>query len=327
MQSISDRIPEKQRSVSAVVGLFLLVTGLVWIAGCTAPYTKGQMLEPIQQHTEITAGRVAVDANLNMHYIEAGSGSPVVLIHGWLCTAGFWQKQIPALSENHRVVAVDLIGCGYSDKPLNDDISYSTDNQARWVLALMDRLGLERASIIGHSLGGHIATKIALAAPERLDKLVLLSAAGFSENPRLLPWYLRAGRFLNLDGMALMLASRTSVTAATKLCMYHPDSPVDEFFIDQLMGTTFASRRNRLASVKLTHEALFHDFVDDRIPDITAPTLLVWGINDEVVPPKLGLRYLGLMPNASLSLIEKAGHLMPLERPERLNRELINFLK
>ncbi|MDY6906528.1 MAG: alpha/beta hydrolase [Thermodesulfobacteriota bacterium] len=317
----------RNRSGFSISTLFLIIICIVWMAGCAAPYTKVQMLEPIQQHTTITSHRMAVDDGLNMHYIEAGQGRPLVLIHGWLCSSGFWQKQIPALAETNRVIAVDLIGCGFSDKPLNSDLSYSTGNQARWILSLLDRLGIEQASIVGHSLGGHIATKIALAAPERVDKLILVSAAGFSENPRLLPWYMRIGRSFHLDGLALMFATRTSVTIANRLCMYYPDSPTDDFFLDQLMGTTFACRENRNAAVKLTHEALFHDFCDDRLPDITAPTLLAWGANDKVVPPWLGIRYLNLIPDANLVLIEKSGHLMPLEKPDRLNREILDFLK
>ncbi|MFP4445995.1 MAG: alpha/beta fold hydrolase [Desulfosudaceae bacterium] len=304
----------------------VMLAAALLMPACAGNDPREVVLEPLRQDLAIKTGRVEVDNNLSMHYIEAGNGPPVMLVHGWLCSGAFWWNQIPALARHHRVIAVDCIGCGFSDKPLDDEISYVADNQARWILALADRLGLERFSVAGHSLGGHIAAKIALAAPERVDKLVLLNASGLSENPRLLPWYLRAGRFLHLDGPALMVASRLTITATTRLCMYHPDNPVDDYFIEQLAVTSFASFANRRAVVKLTREALFQSCLDDRIGEVQTPTLLISSTGDQVVPPELGLRYLGLLPQARLELVAQAGHLMPLEQPETVNRLMMDFL-
>src|SRR3990172_12332306 len=111
---------------------------------------------------------------VRVHYVEAGRGDPVVLIHGWNGSTFSYRHTIPELAQNHRVVALDLLGFGYSGRPARAD--YSVTAQVRLVAGLMDRLDIPSAVVAGHSMGGGIAMRLALSHPERVERLVLVDS-------------------------------------------------------------------------------------------------------------------------------------------------------
>lgn len=308
--------------MNRICAICLVLVFAFW--GCSAKLTKIETAKKISEKIPAKSAFVKVD-NLEIHYLEAGSGDPMILIHGWLCSGASWEKVIPVLAEKFHVYAIDLPGHGLSDKPLTDDIRYSTDNQAKWVIGFMDRLSIEKAYIVGHSMGGEIGAKIALAAPQRVKKLVMVDATGLEKNPKIIPFYLRMARGLHLYSPAFRMAFRTGVKIFLRLSMYYSKNPVDEDFVEQLMLTTFASQKDRKCAIKVTNEGLFKSFIDDRAPAITTPTLLVWGKYDKVVPLSLGKRYHDLIPGSKLVVIDKSGHIVPFEKPQELCKAIFLF--
>jgi pimeloyl-ACP methyl ester carboxylesterase len=117
-----------------------------------------------------------------IHYVEAGQGKAVLLIHGLGASTFSFRHTIPELAQRYRVIALDLKGFGYSARPQSD---YSLTAQAALVRQVMDRLGVERAAVVGHSMGGAVAMRLALGYPERVSRLVLVASATDRELRRL----------------------------------------------------------------------------------------------------------------------------------------------
>src|SRR3990172_11255761 len=146
--------------------------------------------EDLEPETAGAPGTFVDVDGVRVHYVEAGRGEPVVLVHGWNGSTFSFRHTIPELARTHRVVALDLLGFGYSERPPRGD--YSVTAQVRLVAGLMDRLGIPRAAVVGHSMGGGIAMHLALSHPERVSRLVLVDSVSVRESRRAL----RAGRVL-----------------------------------------------------------------------------------------------------------------------------------
>ena len=257
-----------------------------------------------------------------MHYICRGArGSPVILIHGLMDSAFHWHKNIDALAEHHRVWAIDLIGFGFSSRPREPN--YTLKAYARHVREFMDAQSIERASIVGHSLGGAVTLEFAHDYPERVDKLILIAPATFllQFRPQVrlaahLPIISRAlAGYAITSERARMAAWRGAVGSSA-----HVD--LEEMEI-----------RLRPQRVKGTAEALLAMLGSPHLSDlprelnqIAAPVLILWGKKDSAVP----LRHAGYhkrdLPNVELVVLEGAGHMPQSEYPLAINRLMVDFL-
>jgi len=166
----------------AQLGLAAALPALLW--------AYGWWLERSNERLELAQLRdpeqtVAVDGLL-LHYLDVGQGPPVLLLHGMGGSLANFPRTIELLSQGRRVVALDLAGFGLSDRPRQADLT--PQGQARLVWGVMQALGIERADVIGHSLGGAIALHLAARYPQAVGKLVLVSSA---VPGRLIPWFLR----------------------------------------------------------------------------------------------------------------------------------------
>src|SRR5438874_4749740 len=123
-----------------------------------------------------TTGKFVTVFGARIHYVDVGAGPTVILLHGLADDVGVWGSVMPALAAKHRVIALDQVGFGQSDKPL---LNYRVSTFVDFLDGFMKELKIERASLVGNSLGGWIATAFALAHPERVDRLVLCDAAGY----------------------------------------------------------------------------------------------------------------------------------------------------
>jgi pimeloyl-ACP methyl ester carboxylesterase len=251
-------------------------------------------------------------------YYDVGSGSTVVLLHGFGSQAmSDWRRVIRPLSQGHRVIALDQIGFGESDKPLVD---YSIQTFVDFLGEFLRTLGVKQFSLAGESLGGWIAAsysiqalapgntgQYALAKPERL---ILTDALGQSD--------LRSGSSHPIAG-SLRESARISI-------IFHDKSRVTEDFVRhhfeiQLKTNDGATQRSLWSNPQLASE-----IVGDRLVDITIPTLIVWGANDEVIPLEQGREYAAKIPHAKLVIIPDCGHVPPLEKPEAFLSAVIPFL-
>jgi pimeloyl-ACP methyl ester carboxylesterase len=250
-------------------------------------------------------------------YDVRGRGSPLVLIQGVGVGRWGWEPVADRLARRFQVITIDNRGIGASDAPPGH---YSARMMADDVLAVLDHAGIRRASLVGTSLGGMIAQELALAHPERVDKLVLV--ATIPGGPRSRPMPL---------GTSYLFASAPLMTSQAKL----------REFVQKTLGPATLRRRpriaRRLAARKLAHpqtqrawraqtEAgmLFNPLGRQR--RITQPTLVVQGTADQVVAPGNAEVLAGLLPNARVQRFDGAGHLLYWERPRPFLRLVTDFL-
>jgi pimeloyl-ACP methyl ester carboxylesterase len=252
-------------------------------------------------------------------YYDVGSGPTVVLLHGLASQAMFdWGHVIMPPSQRHRVIALDQVGFGGSDKPF---IDYSIQTFVDFLGEFLRTLGVQQFTLAGESLGGWIAASYtiqahapgntgayALPKPERL---ILANPAGYSDSPsgssRPIPGSLR-----DSAGIAIIFHDKSRVT----------EDFVRQNFAIRVKANDGATQRSFWSNPQVARET-----VGERLAGITVPTLIVWGANDELIPLDQGREYATKIPNARLVVIPDCGHVPPLENPEAFLSAMIPFLK
>lgn len=253
---------------------------------------------------------------------EFGAGPPIVWIHG---LGGCWQnwlEQLPELGRDHRCVAPDLPGFGASPMPRGD---LSIPGYGRWLAEMLETLGIERAVVVGNSMGGFIAAEMAIQFPDLVERLVLVSAAGISsESLRRRP--LLTGARVARYGAAWVAAQADSLVRRPRMrlalaggVMYRPDKLHAPLVEEQIRGSGKPGFIDAF-------DALMSYQIRDRIGDIGCPTLVVWGRQDHLVPVKDAAVFVELIPDARAVIFEHTGHVPQLERPAKFNGVLRGFL-
>ncbi len=261
------------------------------------------------------------------HYLVAGEGPPLVLLHALGESAFDWRWVLPALARTHRVYVPDLPGFGYSAKPSAD---YSPAFFARFVGAYLDALGLESPAVVGNSIGGLAALRLALSEPARVSALGLVASAGLG---REITYALRLPTLPGY-GEAAVAWGKTPLGAVQRawsrvpLLFGHPERVPAEWIteqteIAQLPGFTEATMAALRAQVDLGGQ---REVLVDQLPHLQVPTLVVWGESDRVFPYSQGQKALSCLRQGALELVPDCGHLPHIERPDRLAALLGRFL-
>ncbi|MBW2147749.1 MAG: alpha/beta fold hydrolase [Deltaproteobacteria bacterium] len=255
-----------------------------------------------------------------LHYVTAGRGSKVILIHGLGGSWDNWKIIIPIISARHRVYALDLPGFGLSDRP---EVSYSIPFMTQAVLAFMEKAGVEKADFVGHSMGGHVLMDLALKHPEKIQRMILLDAVGAQSLWEPL-------RRLTLLGLGLLeqnpeWLSPGWVKQLVETCFYKPNDESEEmvkFFMaalqrpeGQQLVRSFSNAAQGILNYPLAH----------RLRQIRVKTLVVWGQNDRVVSLDHAVTLNREISGSQLRLIPRSGHIPQLERPERLARIMLEY--
>lgn len=263
-----------------------------------------------------------------VNVIELGSGeSTVVFVHGLSGCWANWLEQLPALAERHRVVALDLPGFGASPMP-SAPISISW--YARLLDALLGRLGVDAAAVVGNSMGGFISAELAIAFPQRVERLVLVSAAGLSTTnhpdvTRALPALTRMQRVLAASGAWVVSKADTVARrprlrdALLDLVVAHPERLPAPLAAEQLKG---AGKPGFMQALK----AVLDYDVRARLPEIACPTLIVWGERDRLISVRDADTFAELIPDSRRVVFPDTGHMSMLERPAAFNPLLESFL-
>ncbi len=276
----------------------------------------------------IDVRRAPTDPSTSVNYVEIEpEGDParlaIVFVHG---LGGCWQnwlEQLPHFAREHRVVALDLPGFGDSPEP---EWEISIPAYARLLHDFCDAIGVEDAVLVGSSMGGFVCAEAVIAEPERFERLALVSAAGVSSArlrreptevvARLLaaaaPFAFRAQTRTFRRPRARALAFRNLFRYPARL---RPEL-LWEFFQGGVRGSGFSEALTALAGYDIL----------DRLDDVEVPTVIVWGRNDNIVPPSDASEYGRLLRNSSTSIFEDTGHLPMAERPLRFNRLLGGFV-
>ena len=249
--------------------------------------------------------------------------TPVVFVHG---LGGQWQnwiQNIPRLALERRTVALDLPGHGISPMPAE---RITISNYARTVEALCNDLGLGPVALVGNSMGGFISAEVAIRFPQRVERLVLVSAAGITTSNLYRTPVLTLGRAATAF-MAYTAARRRQVARrpisrhlALALVARHPSRLAPDLAWEGLIkGAGKPGFESALRA------CLEYDF-RERLPDIACPTLIMWGENDAVLPAADAQEFERLIPDARKLLMRDTGHVPQLERPGAFNDSLMDFL-
>ena len=251
--------------------------------------------------------RIQIDG-ISVHYVEEGdpSASAVLVIHGLGSAAADFRPLIARLAERYRVIAPDLPGFGFSERPRKYD--YSTARQTGVLLSLLDRLGIEETIVLGSSLGGSTAVKVALTAPERVRTLVLIAPVIEQIRGRVPPWRVV---WLLIPLISSALAHRRLNKMQLRTAVHHSDVLTDDLM---------AQRRTRLR-IRGSMIAMGRAVVSiarGPAPDISSivpPTLVLWGQGDRWFASDYGETLVSRIPRSELVLIPAAGHLLIQEQP------------
>ena len=291
------------------------VVAVVTATACRAPQLPVEQRYPAG--SPFRAQYRVVDGT-RLRMIDTGRGTPVVFIHGFGGSLYSWRKMLqPVLAAGYRVIAFDNRGFGFSDKGADD---YGNAAYARLVVALLDSLRLPSAVLVGHSMGGAIAAEVALRYPARVRGLVLIDAAGFGVR---WPAMLRVGRWRGAGRVARVIRGRW-VTARVLRFMYADPKKVTEQDVDQYDApVTEPGYERALAGVLRQFR---FDTLVGRLGTVAAPTLVVWGGDDRLIPVRDGSRLAAELPRSVFEIIPHTGHAAAEESPDEVNKLLISFL-
>jgi pimeloyl-ACP methyl ester carboxylesterase len=261
-----------------------------------------------------------------MNMIDMGSGPPLIFIHGLSGCWQNWLEQLPLFARDHRVIAVDLPGFGQSEMPA-EEISISLYADA--IDELMGELDIEEARIVGNSMGGFVGAELTIQHPQRVERLVLLAAAGLSiesirtERKKGLRHRAENIVFFSLGHIASrshQVALRPRLRHALLLVVAaHPQKLPGPLAAQQVLGSGKPGFSDAL-------EAMCRYPLRDRLEKIGCPTLILWGDKDRLVPVKDAAIFEELIPDARKIVYEDTGHVAMMERPARFNSDVKAFL-
>lgn len=268
---------------------------------------------------EIGLNIIAAGLRTNFHD-SGGDGPPLLLIHGsgaGVSAWANWRVTIPALSPQHRVIAPDMVGFGFTERP--KEYQYTMENWITHAIAVMDTLGLEKFSLIGNSFGGALALGIAIRYPERVEKLILMGSVG-------VPFELTEG----LDKVWGYTPSLENMKEVMTFFAYNQSLMTDELAEVRYRASIQAGFQESFARMFPAPRQQWIDamtFSDDEIQSITCPTLITHGREDLVIPAANAHHLFSLIENSQLHLFGKCGHWAQIEHADTFNKLVSSFLK
>lgn len=265
------------------------------------------------------------ELDLQLHYNDIGSGAEtVVMLHGsgpgatgW---ANFSRNVEPFVNAGYRVILLDCPGWGKSDTIVNT--GSRSDLNARSLKGLMDTIGLEKAHIVGNSMGAHSTVAFALANPSRVGKLILMGG-GTGGPSQFVPMPTEG---IKLIGQLYRNPTIDNLKKMMNVFVYDASHLTEELYEARL--NNMLNRRDHLENFVKSLEANPKQFPDygHRLGEIKTPTLVVWGRDDRFVPMDVGLRLIWGIPNAQLHVFNQCGHWAQWEHADTFNRMVLDFL-
>ncbi len=310
-------------------GVTVMLLASLLLGGCAPRYGTEISMRPAELWAPLPYRYVDVDGVTVAYVDSGGAGSPLVLVHGLSSYTSFWEEQIPALSAaGYRVIALDLPGYGASDRP---DAPCTPPWYAALVARFMETLGVPRATIMGHSMGGQIALTLALTEPDRVSRLVLSAPAGFERfttgERDWMKGFWHEKRALEADEDAIRANMAMNFAVMDEGVERLVRERVRMAGTPEFAGTSVAVARSVAGML---------DFpVLDRVGEIRAPTLIVFGRDDRLIPNPVfhggstaafARDAAASIPGAELALISGAGHIVHHDRPEAFNAIVLDWL-
>jgi pimeloyl-ACP methyl ester carboxylesterase len=264
-------------------------------------------------------GRSVVAAGIATNVLEAGDGPPVLLLHGsgpGVSAYANWRLTIPALATRLRVIAPDAVGFGYSERPA--DVRYDMDTWVGQAVGLLDRLGIERASVVGNSFGGALALRLAARHPDRVERLVLMGSVGvaFPITDGLDRVWGYEPSIESMRGLLDLFAYDRSLVD-DELARVRYEASIQPGF-QESFSAMFPAPRQRWVDAMVTS--------DDEIAALPHRTLVVHGRDDRVIPLGNALHLLATVPDVRLHVFGRCGHWTQIEHADAFNRLVLDFL-
>jgi len=280
-----------------------------------AGIVRREMTMPTSHHITIN--------NLRIHYTEAGSGPPVLLIHGFPTSSHLWRNVIPELAKTHRAIAIDLPGYGLSDKPL--DVNYDFVFYEEVLEGFLDALDIHDTALAVHDLGGPIGLFWAVRHPERVKQLILLNTLVYPETSWAVKLFLLA---LRTPVVRDFIVSPKGITGAMKFGVVHKDRLTREALTHYTAPFKDAPARQALikAGSGLSPEGLAD--IAQKLPTLEASVRIIYGENDRALPhvAKTMQRVKRDLPGAEVTSLPNCGHFLQEDEPERVGQLMAEFL-
>jgi triacylglycerol lipase len=245
-----------------------------------------------------------------LHYRETGQGPTVILLHGLGGDGSRWTATTAALADDCRVIALDQIGFGESDKPL---VNYHHGLLAEFLVEFMRTIDVPKASIVGHSMGAFVGTYVAVHHPDSLERLVIVDGGSLETPPR-------PAHLIRIQNGTTLAETREYFEL-----MFHDKSRVS----DQLVRDNYMRRLRVGFTISRMQESRVNriGFVNqEQAAKIDAPTLILWGKHDQLLPVADAELLSRVIPNSRLIVLQKSGHIPQIEQPEEFNESLYEFL-
>ena len=260
--------------------------------------------------------------NIELYYEMQGSGAPLILISGLGYSNWQWHKMVPFLAEHFQVITFDNRGVGLSDKPAGP---YTAQLLAADTVGLLDALGIEKAIVAGHSMGGFIAQSIALGFPEKAAKLILCST-NFG-GPHHIPVTAEAMKVLTDMTSDALTRFKNGLVVSTAPGWSEKNPEMIQKWIEWRMANPIepALYQAQLAiGLGLMPEAAAFE---TKLPRLNVPTLILFGAHDKVVPPENAALLAEKIANSKVLIFPDAGHFFPIEIAEAASRAIVEFAK
>lgn len=259
------------------------------------------------QQPNLPPEKNAVVFGENIKYFEAGHGPAVILLHGLGAVKEIWLPSLGALAPKYHVYAIDQIGFGHSDKPLLD---YKIATFVDFLQAFMQRQNLSKATLVGNSLGGWIALDFAARHPDMIDRLVLVDSAG-------LPWSGTTNVPLNPSTVA-------EQRAVLEAIFYDKHFVSDELTVQVFTNHAHNNDGYTIHSVMAGFSPAQYE--DGNLKSIHAPTLIIWGRQDELIPESVAEKMHDGIAGSKLVVFDQCGHVPQLEKAADFNQAVLEFL-
>lgn len=303
---------------------------LLTLLACAPRYGKLPAMAPEELYSPLPRKHVEV-GGIDIAYVDSGGDKPpLVFVHGLSSYTGFWSKQLPAFTDTHRVLALDLPGYGASGRP---DAPMTPPWYADAVLAWLDALEVDRFTLVGHSMGGQISLTLTLDHPERVEALVLSAPAGLE---RFDPGAARWMKGWWHEGRAMQSGEAEVRTAFVAAVFNETDEGVERLIEERVRMGKHASFQGTSVAVSRSIAGMVDFPVVDRLGEIAVPTLLVFGTDDRMIPNPIftggttrAVAEAGrdAIPGAELVLLPGAGHTVHHDAPDAFNRAVSEFLR
>ena len=297
----------KQRS------LFLGLLVFAVLSSCASLHKPTRVWNPPDYYAP---EKYAEIEGIKICYLEAGEDNPqsIVFVHGWSGNALNWWDQFEYFKDRYHILVLDHPGHGKSEKP--EDFDYSIPSFARVVVELMDYVGMDKAVVVGNSMGGAIATYMAIYYPERVEKLVLSDSAGVKVKSPL------------VGVVDLASPSAIKMLGVTSHRQYPGDNPKQKTRAE--FSASYKNTPEELAYLKALEKSIKQTIaidLTDQLKQIQAPTLIIWGDNDPTVPFKTAYVFTKHIPQSQLYVVKKGGHTPMMSKPREFNCVLEAFME